>query len=187
MPHDSFSILKQKLKKLVEEASSSEKNKKTIDAVFDNIGYSELYKYKILIDDVLEVESRNIDTTLFEEFSKTFTKLKDKGYETFYIEKILKNFSEEDYEESLVNAGKSLESVSKKILYTEEETDTLNTLIHLLYIEGKINRSERSELEKIRDCRNQNAHGNEIHTEISKISTENYILKTFELINKLIK
>ena len=90
MPHDSFSILKQKLKKLVEEAASSEINKKTIDAVFDNIGYSELYKYKILIDDVLEVESRNIDTTLFEEFSKTFTKLKDKGYETFYIEKMLK-------------------------------------------------------------------------------------------------
>lgn len=187
MSNDSLSILKQKIKNLISKNSTFVIDKKSIDKIIDNMSYSELYKYKILIDDILEIETRNIDNSLFEEFSKTFTKLKHNGYETFYIEKMLKNFSEEDYSESLVNAGKSLESISKKILYTEEENDSLNTLIHLLYIEGKINKTERSELEKIRDCRNQNAHGNEIHTEISKISTENYILKTFELINKLIK
>ena len=122
---------------------------------------------------------------LQEKYGICVTSLNDTITEEQYAEMCAHYRRDKVYHEIVKNKYRKWKK--EKELYTEEETDSLNTLIHLLYIEGKINRSERSELEKIRDCRNQNAHGNEKHTKISKILTENYILKTFELINSIVK
>lgn len=165
---------------------NSYNNQKYIEEIIGNLSYSELSKYKILIEDILNIKERKISTDLFKEFSIVFTGLREKGYETKYLEKILKNFSEEDYAESVVNAGRALESLSKSVLVNEEEKDSFNILLHKLIKDRKITKIEQEKLEEIRDCRNDSAHGEEKFTEISKESAEECIFSTFEMMKNIL-
>lgn len=161
-------------------------NQKNIRIILNDISYTKLRKINILINEVLNEKENKNSINLFEEFANVFTLLKKYRFETGYLEKILKNFSEEDYSESIVNVGKALESLSKSILITEEEQDTLGRLSYLLVIENVITMKEKLILEEIRECRNKNAHGEEFFTEISKEEAENYILMSFKIMKKMI-
>jgi HEPN domain-containing protein len=165
---------------------NSYNNQKYIEEIVGNLSYSELHKYKILIEDILKIKERKVSTDLFEEFSIVFTGLREKGYETKYLEKILKNFSEEDYSESIVNAGRALESISKSVLVNEGDKDSFNVLLHKLVKDAKITKAELEELEKIRDSRNDSAHGEEIFIEVSKESAEECIFSTFEMMKNIL-
>lgn len=165
---------------------NSYNNKKYVEELVGDLPYSEIQKYKILLNDILDEKERQISNDLFSEFSVIFTKLKEHKMETKYLEKILKNFAEEDYSESIINVGKALESLSKTVLVGEEENDSFNTLLHRLIKERKITREEQTILERIRDCRNDNAHGDEVFVEISKESAENCILTAFDMIGNIL-
>lgn len=165
---------------------NSYNNKKYVEELVGDLPYSEIQKYRILLNDILDEKEKQISNYLFSEFSVIFTKLKEHEMETKYLEKILKNFSEEDYSESIINVGKALESLSKTVLVGEEENDSFNALLHRLIKERKITREEQIILEKIRDCRNDNAHGNEIFVEIPKESAENCILTAFDMMENIL-
>ena len=150
------------------------------------MGIFELQKYKILLENMLEYDNKKVSNDLFEEFSIIFTKLKENNLETKYLEKVLKNFSEEDYSDSIVNVGKAIESLSKSILDDEEEKDGFNVLLHRLLKDEKITEDEFRILEDIRDCRNDNAHGNEVFIEISKEDAEDCILVAFEMMKNIL-
>ena len=161
-------------------------NKKYLVSLLKELSYPELKKCNILINDILnekEVENSNI---LFDEFATVFTQLKENNFETRYLEKVLKNFSEDDYSESIVNIGRALESLSKTILNNEKSDDNLGRLIYLLDEDGIITKDEKNILERIRECRNKNAHGEEWFVEVSKQEAENYILLSFEIMKNLI-
>ena len=191
----SFFILKEKLVKLLtnnrlalkkNSKKDSCSNQKNIDALLKSISTTELQKYKILLENMLEYDNKKVSNDLFEEFSIIFTKLKENNLETKYLEKVLKNFSEEDYSDSIVNVGKAIESLSKSILDDEEEKDGFNVLLHHLLKDEKITEDEFRILEDIRDCRNDNAHGNEVFIEISKEDAEDCILVAFEMMKNIL-
>lgn len=192
---DSYDVLIEKLTNLLVSngftldknfEKNSYNNKKYVEELVGNLPYSEIQKYRILLNDILDEKEKQISNDLFSEFSIIFTKLKEHEMETKYLEKILKNFSEEDYSESIINVGKALESLSKTVLVSEEENDSFNTLLHRLIKERKITKEEQIILEKIRDCRNDNAHGDEIFVEISKESAENCILTAFDMMKNIL-
>lgn len=193
--NQSCDILKEKLVKLLtnnrlalkkNSKKDSCSNQKHIDMLFKNVSLSELRKYKILLENVLDVDDKSVSNNLFKEFSIVFTKLKENNFETKYLEKVLKNYSEEDYSESIVNVGKAIESLSKSVLKDEEEKDSFNMLLHRLLKDKKITDDELCILEKIRDCRNDNAHGDEFFVEITQDKTEECILIAFDMMKNIL-
>lgn len=192
---DNYNILATKLFILLKEngfsieknfAKKSHDNTKNIEKLLRNISFSELQKYNILINGILNEKRSFHSSNLFEEFAIVFTEFKKHNLETGYLEKILKNFAEEDYSESIINVGKALESLSKSILKEEEENDNLNKLLYLLIQDGKVTNEERTYWEQLRNYRNENAHGDEVFVEISKNDAQDYILLSFEMMKNVI-
>lgn len=75
--------------------------------------------------------------------------------------------------------------MARNILPNEKENDSFNTLIHLMKAHGVITNREKDILEKIRDCRNDNAHGKEYSIDVPKLIAKRHILKTFEVMKKI--
>lgn len=132
-----------------------------------------------------EYESLAVEE-LFDEFALVYSKLKELNFETKYIEQMVKNYSENDYSDAMVNAGKTIESMTRNILSDEKEDDSFGTLIYRLKEYKIINRYEKSILDSIRDCRNDNAHGDEIFKELSREEAKQYILQTFNIMKKIL-
>ena len=110
--------------------------------------------------------------------------LKQNGFEHRYLDKMMKNYREQDYGDASVGLGKILESFAKTILDDEKENDVLITLINSLYRKDIITEHDKSVLMSVRENRNDNAHGDEIYSEISRDDLEKDILKVFDFLEK---
>lgn len=161
-------------------------NEEHVTTLLKNMSFEEFRKFDILIEELLKEKSEFHLRDMFEEFCDLKKHLIKHGLETQYLDKTMKNFSEEDYEEAIVDASMALESLSKSVLKYEEYTDTLNTLIQLLYNERVIDSSDKLVLEGLRNCRNENAHGDEVYVETSQSTARHHILITFACMEEII-
>ena len=119
-----------------------------------------------------------------QKYKKIKNVMRKNNFEYRYLDKMMKNYREQDYGDASVGLGKILESFAKTILTDEKENDVLITLINSLYRKNIITEHDKSVLMSVRENRNDNAHGDEIYSEISRDDLEKDILKVFDFLEK---
>ncbi len=119
-----------------------------------------------------------------QKYKKIKSIMRKNGFEHRYLDKMMKNYREQDYGDASVGLGKILESFAKTILDDEKENDVLLTLINSLYRKDVITEHDKSVLMSVRENRNDNAHGDEIYSEISRDDLEKDMLKVFDFLEK---
>ena len=94
-----------------------------------------------------------------QKYKKIKNVMRKNNFEYRYLDKMMKNYREQDYGDASVGLGKILESFAKTILDDEKENDVLITLINSLYRKDIITEHDKSVLMSVRENRNDNAHG----------------------------